>query len=233
MSDKRSLAKAHIVPLNQVIQDRLKAFIKENSLRPGDKLPTEAELATEIGVSRTAVREALRGLETLGIIDVQKGSGRYLKKVVFSEIIDDLAYNLELSSANLVDLLEIRAVLETQFITKAIDTLTEQDLANLEHILGKMKAEMLRGKSFAQEDMEFHHCIFGRVNNQLLQELLRTFWKLFTEALPEELKLPDHNEIVLQHHTDLLGFISQKNGKMAKHLLQDHFTDVIERLKVN
>ena len=113
MSDKRSLAKAHIVPLNQVIQDRLKAFIKENSLRPGDKLPTEAELATEIGVSRTAVREALRGLETLGIIDVQKGSGRYLKKVVFSEIIDDLAYNLELSSANLVDLLEIRAVLET------------------------------------------------------------------------------------------------------------------------
>lgn len=182
-------------------------------------------------ITSTAVREALRGLEAVGLIEVQKGSGRYLRQVVLSEIID-LAYTLELSSSNLVDLLEIRGVLEMQFIEKAIESLDESDIADLGVILHEMEDKMEKGQSFAKEDMEFHKCIFSKVDNQLLQELLDIFWRLFTEALPEELKLPDHNGSILQHHIELYDSIKQSNGPLAKNQLKGHFGDVMKRLQV-
>jgi DNA-binding FadR family transcriptional regulator len=217
-------------PLSKFIQDKIKAYIRDNALRPGDKLPTEAELAAELGASRTAVREALRGLETLGIIDVQKGSGRYLRKVAFSEVIADLAYNLEVSSANLADLLEIRMVLETQFVGEAVAALTEAEHGQLAAILEKMKGKMEAGRSFAEEDMAFHLTLFSKVDNQLFKDLLDTFWKLFITALPEELQLPTFRDTILQHHVDLLQAVQAKDIRRARELLQYHFTDVFERL---
>ncbi len=232
MKDLEHAAVADTTSLMQTIQDRLIAYIKDNALEPGDRLPSETELAATIGVSRSMVREALRGLETIGLIRVQKGSGRYLRRVVFSEVIHDLAYTLEVSSADLIDLLEIRAALEIQFVEKAIQIMEEDDLHKLEDILLKIETKMRGGgRSFAREDMEFHRLIFHKVDNQLLQELLTTFWKLFIETLPEKLKLPARTDVILQHHTDLLEAIKRKNGKQARHLLTDHFTDVIDRLQ--
>ena len=118
-------------PLSKFILDKIIAYIRDYALRPGDKLPTEAELAAELGASRTAVREALRGLETLGIFYVQNGSGRYLRKVAFREVSADRAYNLEVSSANLAELLVIRMVLETQFVGEAVAALSVAVLGQL------------------------------------------------------------------------------------------------------
>lgn len=226
-----SLGKIEVVSLNKVIQEKIKNYIRENELTAGDKLPTEAELAARIGVSRTAIREALRGLEALGIIDVQHGSGRYIRHIDFSEIIDDLAYTLELTSGNLRDLLEIRSVLEIEFLPEAMQCLTLEDFIELEEILTRMEQKMRENRPFAEEDMEFHQCLFRHSTNQLLKQLLDVFWRLFSEALPDSLQVPEHNDAVLERHHRLLDAVREQDSHKAVSLLESHFNDVKRRLK--
>lgn len=226
-----SLGKIEVISLNKVIQEKVKDYIRHNELTAGDKLPTEAELAARIGVSRTAIREALRGLEALGIIEVQHGSGRYIRHIDFSEIIDDLAYTLELTGANLKDLLEIRSVLETSFLPETMEYLTAQDLAELDEILMRMGEKVDQGKPFVEEDMAFHQCLFRHTDNQLLKQLLYVFWRLFSEALPESLQVSEHNDAVLERHRRLRQAVGDKDRQRAVRLLQSHFNDVKQRLQ--
>ncbi|MBD3308068.1 GntR family transcriptional regulator, partial [candidate division KSB3 bacterium] len=94
--------------LQHVVQEQLKSYILHSGLKSGDLLPTEKNLAEKFGISRTAIREALRGLETLGIIEVRHGVGRFLREFNFEAILNNLPYSLEVDIKNFREVLEIR-----------------------------------------------------------------------------------------------------------------------------
>ncbi len=86
--------------LQGLIQEQLKLYIIENEMKSGDPFPTEYELAKRLGISRTAIREALKRLETLGIIEVRQGVGRFIREFNFEVILKGLPYNLEMDIKN-------------------------------------------------------------------------------------------------------------------------------------
>jgi len=166
------------VNVNEAIQDRLKQFILEKKLAAGDRLPPEGRLAGSLGVSRPALREALRALEALGTLEVKVGSGWYVRAFSFDSVTKGLAYNLELSQYTFADLSQIRVGLECGFIDDAMRSLTPDTLRNLEQIVTAMEeaAQAGEGYLYTEKDRRFHQTLFADVENPLLDKLMVIFW---------------------------------------------------------
>jgi len=109
--------------MHEELQDRLKEYILANKLQAGDPLPTEAQLADQLGVSRAAVREGLRSLESLGMIYSRRGEGRYVRGFNLDPILENLHYSLLFDTEDAREMIEVREQLEIGFIGAAIAAL--------------------------------------------------------------------------------------------------------------
>src|SRR5215216_4834257 len=119
--------------LNRIdlIESRIKEYILKNQLRPGDKLPTEEQLATALQVGRTAVRETFRRLEALGIVESYQGFGRVVREFNFDPILNGLYYGLVFRRDSIIQVLEIRRALDDYFIRDAIQNMRAEDILQL------------------------------------------------------------------------------------------------------
>jgi len=144
--------------LQQLIQEQLKLYIVKNDMRSGDLFPTEYELTKELGISRTAVREALKRLEALGIIEVRPGVGRFVREFNFEVILDGLPYNLEMDIKNFGEVLEVRFCLESYFIAEDINKFTLESIAELKQILHKLEFQSFN--NFEEKEIVETHSQF-------------------------------------------------------------------------
>ena len=110
------------------IENRIKAYILKNQLQPGDKLPTEEQLAAQLQVGRTAVRETFRRLEALGIVESHQGYGRVVRDFNFDPILNGLSYGLVFHGHNIMQVLEIRRALDDFLSTKLSKTYKRRTL---------------------------------------------------------------------------------------------------------
>ncbi|MGB9858263.1 MAG: FadR/GntR family transcriptional regulator [Dictyoglomaceae bacterium] len=211
------------------VQEQIKQYIVNKKLSPGDKLPSEAELSKEFGISRSTIREALRALEALGILSSQHGSGWYFKSFSFDILAGNLAYSLLLDTQSIFDLLEIRKTLETSFIIETTNTLKNKEFKELERILIRMEKKSLLGESFVREDMLFHRTLFKGIKNQIVIKILDIFWNLF-EHLDKPLLYSTSPEKVIYYHKKLLEALKVSDYETAKTILEEHFVDVHQRL---
>jgi|YelNatPaOPRAMG01_1025707.scaffolds.fasta_scaffold18721_5 DNA-binding FadR family transcriptional regulator len=229
MKKRKVFKKIPSIDTQLFLQEQIKKYIVEKKFSPGDKLPSEAELSKEFGVSRSTIREALRSLEALGIITSQHGSGWFFKSFSFDTLAGNLAYSLLFDVHNIFDLLEIRKILELAFIDEAIKSLKDKDLKQLEKIINNMEKKSRENKSFVKEDMLFHRSLFRKIKNQIVIKILDIFWSLF-ENLDEPLLYSASPQTVIDYHKKLLESIKNKDYVMTKNILDEHFVDVYERL---
>ncbi len=178
------------VRTNEIIQERLLQYIKAQELRPGDRLPSQQVLARSFGVSLVALREALRSLEALGILEVKVGAGWFIKSFSFDAIAKGLFFHTELNDTTLRDLHEIRICLETSYIVHATRTLTSEDIDELEQIALAIVTRAELGESWHDLDYQFHQKLFSSIRNQVFNKLMEIFWTLYgylgVEIAPEE-----------------------------------------------
>src|SRR5580704_17443311 len=161
-----------------LVEQQLREFIVNNKLVPGHRLPSESELSSELGVSRTAIREGFKSLEAVGVINAHQGKGRFVSKFDSGAIADNLAISLTLDRPRLQEVLEIRKALETGFLSQAASLLNEDDFEALERLVRRMNLKVKEPTTFIQEDMEFHRILFRKLNNRVLLNILEMFWKL-------------------------------------------------------
>jgi DNA-binding FadR family transcriptional regulator len=212
------------------LQERVMKVIVER-LATGERLPPEKKLATELGVSRSALREVLRAFEVSGIVVAQQGSGRYVQLPDVSASITG-GWNILIRTQPdlLHQLLDIRLVLEERFLESAIERLEIRELQQLRDLADRMYAKACQGDVFVDEDKEFHRILFSRTENILLEQLLKAFWDLFEQLEDLSLKRSDdllHGAVL---HQDLFKAILTKDVVLAKKLLADQFEDVRGRL---
>ena len=165
--------------LHENIQQHVLELITNNGLQATARLPSEAELSSRFGVSRSALREALRTLEGAGYLESRSGSGWYVKQFSFDALTKAITYTLPLDVATVRDMAEVRALLEANLLETAMSTLTQEDLADLEEAVDEM--ELLAGASgfsFAGPDEYFHRKLFSHLGNQVVLNLLDVFWRL-------------------------------------------------------
>jgi DNA-binding FadR family transcriptional regulator len=164
------------MPLHRAVQDEIRHYIIEHGLRPGDPLKPEAELARLFGVSRNSVREAVKALESTGVLETRRGSGVYIKDFSFAPLLDNLPYGLMQGPRALGELVALRKALESAMIADAMRALTPASVAALRAELAAMLERAERKEGFAEQDRAFHRLLFADLGNAMLLQLFDLFW---------------------------------------------------------
>ncbi|MFC0406654.1 FadR/GntR family transcriptional regulator [Roseomonas elaeocarpi] len=213
--------------LHITVQESLKAFITDNRLAAGDPLPPEGALARALQVSRSSVREAVRALESLGIIESRRGVGVFVSAFSFAPLLDNLAFGLRDSLCELKELLEIRRALEVATIGDAMRAMSVDDKAELRRIVDAMHDRAEHAEDFAAEDQEFHRVLFRSGGNVTLGRLLDVFWVAFARA-SADLKL--HNTAPLatwQDHKAIAEAVTAGEVETARIRLHEHYESIL------
>jgi DNA-binding FadR family transcriptional regulator len=217
--------------IHEMIQTRLLEFITDRQLTAGDRLPSQASLVQALGVSQAALREAMRALEALGIIEARVGSGWYVSNFSFDAIARGLAYTLDLTGHNFADLLEIRIRLECSYLPEVMRRLTVEDLEGLEGSVREMERLAAAGQDFDAPDRAFHLRLFaGKVQNQLFGEVLDLFWTLYPHiSAPHEGSSPDFLLAHVRRHRLILEALRAGDVALAEQRLRDSYQGAVER----
>lgn len=167
------------VPAHRQAQLAIKRYIEEGHLQPGDLLPPEAQLARDIGISRLSLREGVKSLEAVGILEARQGEGLYVKAFSFDSIFENLPYSFATDGKSLRDLLQVRTALEEGLVGMVVTRTTPAQLARLEDLVEGMLTRAAAGETFESEDREFHRVLYAPLENPFLDRLVELFWEVF------------------------------------------------------
>ena len=218
-------------PMHKTIQDAIRQYIIQHGLRPGDPMLPETELAKQLGVSRNSVREAVKSLESVGVLESRRGSGLYVRDFSWEPLLDNLVYDLMRDLREFAELLEIRRVLEVGMVEEAIKRLQPEQLADLRRLLGKMEARASRGETFPEEDREFHRTLFRELRNATFLKLLDLFWLAFRKASDGRDLLDQDPLRTYEAHRAIVESVSTGDVAGARRALGAHYEAVSSRLE--
>jgi len=215
--------------LKRVIQDQVKQFIMDQHLKPGDLLPPEGQLANDLGVSRGSVREAIKSLESLGIVEARHGEGVRVREFNFDSVLDFLSYGLVFQPTRAAEILQIREWLEGAAVAQAAKVITEHELDQIEALLVVWEAKASAGESTAQEDRNFHRMLYATLGNASLLSLIDIFWVVYN-ALPSLTVGEDVDPLgTVQAHRDLLNAVRRREPLLAQQQMREHFRNIERR----
>jgi DNA-binding FadR family transcriptional regulator len=222
----RFSAQARLRALQMEIID----LILERGLDAGDPLPTEQELASELGVGRNATRECLKVLQGLGIIEIRHGYGMFVAPSNFDALTDALTFRGRLSLRHegheAMELVEIRQALESGLVASSIEAMTPDQLARIEDAVRTMEERAARGEEFSEADARFHSLLFEPLGNGLLLNLLEVFWKVYRKIHAEvDPGASDFVEIAAMHRK-IFDAIAAGDKAAASERLNRHFDGI-------
>lgn len=173
--------------LRQTI-DAIKELILQQGLTPGDAMPTEAQLADELGVSRANLREAIRTLATLDIIEVHHGTGMFVGPMSLRPLVEGLAFKGVVLPGRdfetLRQVVEVRRALDLAIAPTVVEQLRGTRHTELDELCSAMAAHSAKGETFGVEDRCFHLTVASMVGNELYGQLVAAFWDVYTLVAP-------------------------------------------------
>ena len=211
------------------IRDYIKEYILEHNLKPGDALPPEGQLVEELGVGRSSVREAVKSLQSMGIVDVRQGNGLYVRELNFDPMLETFLFGMQFNPHTLAELLQIRIWLEVAVIGDAVEHIGADEVAKLEDLLKTWEARVQDGEEYSDLDESFHQIVYGVLQNETLMKFFSVFWVTFT-SLESELTRDTDPENVLEFHKRILEAIQSRDPSQARAQLLQHFDHVKERI---
>ncbi|MCW2915566.1 MAG: Transcriptional regulator, GntR family [Actinomycetia bacterium] len=220
------------------VQEAVKDIILRRGLAAGDSLPTESELMDELGIGRNSVREALKALQAVGIVDIRHGFGMFVGRMSLSGLVDELAFHsriaLQDERNHLRHLIEIREVLEGGLVQRLIDLHRDTDLATVlspvRDVVEQMEAEALVGAIPPETDRLFHDLLYKPLGNPLVGQLLGAFWEVYHQ-LRDDLGTPDEAPAdVARKHRDIYTAVITGHRAAAETAMRAHFAGVRSRL---
>ncbi|GAB6903082.1 FadR/GntR family transcriptional regulator [Kineosporia succinea] len=209
---------------------RLLDYIASGSLAEGDRLPPERQLATHMGVGRSAVREALAALEILGIVTVRPGSGTYLSGGTSELLPQTLSWGILLHSDKTRELIEVRQGLETQAALLAATRISDTSLTALREHTETMENSLGDYHRFVTADMLFHHELASGADNVLLRDTLQSVRSLIRVWVERALNDDDHARLTLAEHRAILAGLEAHDPIAAAEAMRRHMTSATERL---
>lgn len=205
--------------LSKIVSENLRQYIIDHQLKTGDKLPSERDLAVMLNVSRVIVREALRALESTGIIVIRHGEGAFVNTDDTSVIFNHLLFFWKMNNERIEELYELRKLLEKTAIEQIITNSDTKHLVGLETIIFEM-TRTTDSETFKELDIEFHKELIKATNNELFTQLTDVIVQYFSgvsRVMDEE----NRNKTITEHKL-ILDAIKEKNKNLAVQLLNDH-----------
>ena len=213
------------------VQDALKAHIVEQRLRPGDMLEPEGRIAERLGVSRVSVREAVKALSSLGILESRRGSGVFVREFSFDAVLDALPYGLLTEVRRLEEVLEIRRLLEAGLIDRVVATIAAERLSELRAIVARMWTHVDDPDALAADDRAFHRALLADLGNETVLKLLDVFWRAFRTAVERVDLRTDEPERTILDHAAIVEAVGAGDAEGARGALERHYHGIAGRLR--
>ena len=211
----------------EVIKDK----IKKGKIKKGDKLPSEREMAESLGLSRASVREALRALEVIGLIESIQGAGNYIRTNFDNSLIEPLSLMFMLQESSVKEMYDLRETLELQCVKLSARYIEENELGLLTAILNRMYLARTEEESL-ELDIEFHYLIAKTSRNMLLINVLEVLSQLMDEFIRKSrmqiLHEGNTRENLLEIHENLLRALKCREEAKASQAMKEHF-DLIRK----
>jgi GntR family transcriptional regulator, transcriptional repressor for pyruvate dehydrogenase complex len=217
-----------IIRRNKVYEDvarQIERLILKK-LRPGDKLPSERELAETLAVSRSSIRDAIRSLELMGMVEPRQGAGTIVREITPNSVANPLANALKRKEQLMSELLDFRRIIEPPLAARAATHASIEEISEMEDILERQKMKLRKGESTIPEDSEFHYGIAMASGNSVVLKVLDILMDLLRETRERSLQAEGRPQKSLAGHRRILAAIKRHDAQAAKVAMQQHIEDV-------
>ncbi len=177
----------------------VRSYILENNLGPGDLLPTEQQLCAQLGVSRNVLREAIKSMELMGMVQACPGRGTEVKEFSLDFIFQNvLFFHMDGQDKHVREMFSIRKAMELSFMRQAFDSITKEDIAEMRVCAEEIRRRWENGEMFEDADRRFHTALFRSLNHSVLNSVLDAIWAVDT-GFQLEAKMPHLASTVTKH----------------------------------
>lgn len=214
---------------------QIKNYILTQRLQPGDPMPTEVDLCDALGVSRSSVREAMRRLAALDIVEVRHGYGTFVGRLTLAPLVEGLVFRGVLSPgdelAALREVIDVRAALDGALAESLAAALKGTTNPELERLVEEMEQRGARGELFLEADREFHSILASQLGNQLLSQLVTAFWEVHSAVSPR-LGLAPASKLdeTARAHRAILRAAEAGDVDALRAAIADHYRPIREAL---
>ncbi len=203
-------------------------LISRDVLKPGDRLPPERELCKQFDVGRTSLREALRSLAVMGILEGRVGEGTFVSNNSSKYLEKSLQWGLLLDTKRVQDLIETRLMLESQTVFLAAQRATRENLREIQQTIRGIEASLDQPRKFLEYDLRFHLTIARSTQNSILYNLLSMIRSYLQEWIKNSLEDPSTHtmqiraRMSLDEHKKILQFLQTRDAQGARQAMSEH-----------
>lgn len=210
------------VKLNDAIVKRLVSLI-QNDLSDGDKLPSEKELLEDLHIGRSSLREALRALETMGLIEVRAGAGSFVTKSRGSLYRKSIELGLFAHAHSIEDMIKARCIIEVAIVELVIQNVTAAQLEEMERAVRMMEAtEPPNLDQMLAADVHFHELLNAATANSVLHELVSLVYHIVRNVRTEYFSVPEHYALSAKYHRAMLEALKERDVRKARSATVEH-----------
>ena len=216
------------IPRNRVyakVAEQLQAHII-NELKPGDMLPPERELVQRFGVSRSSIRDAIRRLEAVGLLEPRQGVGTVVRDVAADTVVAPVASVLLQKRKTIEELLDVRMIIEPALAARAALHASPEQIAEMTEILRRQEEKVLQGELATEEDSDFHYSIALAVDNSAMLKLVHVLMDSLRDLRERSLQMGGRQQKSLAAHHRIFAAIKQGNAAAAEAAMRRHLSEV-------
>ena len=228
------------VKISQKIVEQVKRIIFEGGLQPGDRLPTEKELAEQLQVSRPTLREALTVLEAIGLIEVRPREGSIVKSLVPQSIQDPIQDMIDVDPMKVLDLFEVRKKIDSEGAAMAAQRATEAELKRIQDYALTLEDRVEEMKSILELEpgklyQKTFFAIADATHNSVYAHFMKSIWTLLEGAIPYSRRklydVPNISERLLNQYREIVDAVIQRKPAQARKAVIRHVDFVGEQLR--
>jgi DNA-binding FadR family transcriptional regulator len=227
-------SKVSVGRMSEVIVDKIRELMREGQLKPGDRLPPERELCESFGVSRVTMREALRMLESAGLVEIRVGArgGAFVTAPTSNRVGEGLTDLLTLSVISAAHVTEVRMILELGIVPLVCERATDDDLAALEKICERSEGALRAGDYTMEMSLEFHTAIAQATHNPAVEMLVESFRGPILMSLEEAHEVaPEMGGRGTEEHEEFVAAVRRRDSDEAVRIMREHLTRTAHRVE--
>ena len=215
-----------------LIMDQLLSDITSGVYPPGTKLPNEYELIRQMQVSRNSLREAIKILSAMGIVEIRRGDGTYVCSQVNPSVFDNVVYSMVSGETSSEEMLELRQVLDETTVRLAIEKITQEEYLRLEENIRQMRRALVQGDpQRAQElDIQFHMILIESCKNVFFIRIVKGVYGIFERSIGQNVMQEKLDSKAPDYHQKMLECIREKDFKHVHQVVADSLITWREQL---
>ena len=201
-------------------------LMASGKLKPGDVVPSERTLSNLLKVSRNSIRQALKALDVLGVVDINPGSRTYINTSISNLLINPMKFMTLLHDLKIKELFQTRKIIEVELARLAAINATEENISAMLDALEKARENIKSKNKYLEYEMIFHENIFKSSGNRILTALMASINNLLLESRKKTVKFFPDLSLSLKQHYEIFQSIKENNSEKAGQLMLEHLSAI-------